>query len=105
MKTVSGEEMINIFMNAQLISEFYQATSAITTHAAFAAIGVIIFHFKIMAFFFIKQHQAVGPHTKTSITNVTNMRCGQRTMIFCPVVHYNKIVACALVFFKTNFHN
>ena len=62
-------------MDAHIVGKFHQATAAIAAHAAFAAIGIIIFHFKIITCFVIQHHQSICTNAKTAVAQMFYLFC------------------------------
>ena len=81
-------------MNTHVVGKFYQASSTIAAHAAFPAIGIVIFHFKIITFFAIEQHQAICPNTEASVADISHLLY-RKLNIIGPVVDDHKIISCS----------
>src|SRR5262249_51947286 len=47
MGAVDGEEVIFILDDTHVVGEFDETAAAVAAHGAFAAIGVVVFHFKV----------------------------------------------------------
>src|SRR5437763_15725873 len=90
-------------MYAQFIVKFYQAASAIATHAAFIAISVIINHLKIVPFFCIQKDETIRANPESPVTQMSYLPV-RHYYIILPVVQNDKIVSCAMVFVKSKFH-
>src|SRR5687768_9914865 len=91
-------------MNAELVCEFRHATSAITTHASFSAIGVIILHLKVVACSFIQQHQPISADSKPAIAKPFYLFCCDGGISSFAIISDYKIVAGTLVFVKVKNH-
>ena len=67
MLAIEGVELIHVAVDAEVVGELDDASATVAAHAAFAAVGVVIFHFEIEAFFGIEQHEAVGADAETTV--------------------------------------
>lgn len=91
-------------MDTDVIGEFNEAASAIAAHGAFAAIGVVVLHFEIEAWFCVEKHQTVRPDTKTPVAKKIDLFCCEGRVRAVSVVYDNKVVTGSLVFIKVKFH-
>jgi hypothetical protein len=101
---VYGKEAVVFPDDTAVGCKLHQATAAVAAHGAFSAIGIIIFHFKIITWMAVQQHQAVGTDTKATVAKKTYLFPG-KIVFAAPVVKDNKIITGALVFDKMNVHS
>ena len=76
----------------------------IATHAAFTSIGIEIFHFKIIARFFVKEHESVGANTETAVAKAADLVGGQGAIFVFSIVSQDEVVTGTLVFVKMYCH-
>jgi hypothetical protein len=96
--------MIGFPVNTEVIGKLGDASSAIATHASFLAIGIEIYHFEIITFEGIQQHETIGTDAEATVTEVIDLGRGQTGISLSPVIGQNKIIARSLVFIKMKFH-
>jgi hypothetical protein len=100
MGAVDGDKILFILMDALIIGELYQAAASVAAHAAFAAVGVIIFHFKIETRVRVEQHESIGSDAEAPVTKQPDPFFGQGRITPVPVIQNDKIVAGSLIFKK-----
>ena len=64
---VDGEEVVFAFGDTHVVGEFYEAASAVAAHRAFAAVGVVVFHFEVIAGMGVEEHEAVGADAEAAV--------------------------------------
>jgi hypothetical protein len=100
MLSVNGKETEFLLVHTYIISKARKAPAAIAAHGAFAPIGIIIHHFKIIAGQFLQQHQPVCADTETPVAQMLYLVCTELDITF-PVINDHKIIAGALVFVES----
>ena len=91
-------------MDTKMVSKLYHTAATVAAHGAFAPIGIIIFHFKIVAGFWVQQHQAVCTDPKPAVAQELNLVDRQIGNAPVTVINDNKIISRALIFVKVDFH-
>src|SRR6188508_2511381 len=96
MVTVCSQEMIIIPVNTKRVRKPDNASSSISTHTALAAVGVVIFHFKIIAWIISQDHQTISPDSKSPVTKFCDLIL-VKLWHFFPAIHNDEIISCSLV--------
>jgi hypothetical protein len=92
-------------MDAHVVGKFDEAAAPVAAHGAFAAVGVVIFHFKVERRVVVQQHESVGAEAEAAVSEKFNI-IGRKIRIFAfSVVEYDEVVASSLVFVKVQLHN
>ena len=99
---VGGNETVFGFSHSEIISEFDQAAAAVAAHGAFAAVGIIIFHFEVVTRVGVEEHESVGADAKAAIAKEPDAFGCQGGVRPVAVVQDDKIVAGALVFIEVH---
>ena len=105
MLAICSNKNVHGFMYAHVMGKFYKAPATIATHTALVAICIVVHHFKIVAIFFAKHHQPIGTNAKVPVTKVFYLLGSKLRCSVVIIIQYNKVIACAMVFIKLNFHN
>jgi hypothetical protein len=104
MFSIDRIKVIGIFMNAEMVSKLYEASATVTAHRAFAAVGIIVFHFEIVPLFIIQQHEAVCTYAESPVAQKIDLFRVEVGVLSLPVIEYYKIISRSLVFVELHLH-
>ena len=102
---IGGQEFIQVAMNAEVIGEFGHTASAIATHTSFHPIGIIVFHFEIISFPMVQEHQAVCTNAEAPVAKFMHLFIANTVKFTIAVIDQDEIIAGALVFMEGCGHN
>src|SRR6187200_589656 len=85
---IYSNKMITAFENSTLQGKLYKTPSAITTHAAFITISIIINHFKIISILFAKHHQSISTNAEMPIAQKFHLPGCDTIVFLIPVIEY-----------------
>jgi hypothetical protein len=104
MRSVDGRKKAVIANNSEGRRKPHSAAAAIAAKTA-TAIGIIEVHIKILSVIArgLDQNQTVGTDTKMPITKRDYLG-GLELVLHFAIIHYNEVIARALVFCKVNLH-
>jgi hypothetical protein len=104
MFTVYGRKTINIFVDAQLMREFHDATGSVSAKCAFFSVAVVIYHAEVDSLLFNQHHESVGTDARLPLAKPVDLLVSEFRRGFRVSVKNDEIVACALVFVEFKFH-
>ena len=104
MHTIHSQEVITLTNDATCFGKPNDASSAITAHRTFSAISIGIDHFKVEAFFFLQEYDAVCTYPQVPVAQSCKKRHTVTRNRQASVVNHDKIIACTLVFMKWYLH-
>src|SRR5690606_11154488 len=97
-------QKVSFFMgNANISGKSHYTPSSIATHAPFPALSIVIYHFKIVIFCVLEQHDTIGSYPKPPIAKPMNQIFIFPVKIPLSVVNQNQVIAGPLVFVKFYF--
>ncbi len=103
MQAISGKESCSGSGKSDFMSKMHGAATAISTHTL-AAIGIVVDHFEIVLLMMADKYEAICAYAKMAVAELPN-QCSASRKLEIPVVYYNEIVTCAVVFIKSEMHN